>query len=155
MLPARLKDLQREKSAVTSAQIKLEVRKWDDASVLVHLMEGERITFDANAKEAWPKNFFGALVRSDWRKWVEAIKKELAGWDENNAVTLVDIADVPHTAKIVPLGELYTIKRCGRHKHRQCLMGNLLREGKDFGETFSTTVSHPGICTFYSRYELW
>jgi hypothetical protein len=123
MLPARLKDLQREKSAVTSAQIKLEARKWDDASVLVCLMEGEKIAFDVNAKEAWPNNFFDALARSDWREWVEAMKKELAGWDENNAVTLVDISEVPHAAKIVPLGELYTIKRCGKYKHRQCLMG--------------------------------
>jgi len=29
-------------------------------------------------------------------------------------------------------------------------MGNLLREGVDFGNTFSTTVSSSGLCTFYS-----
>ena len=29
-------------------------------------------------------------------------------------------------------------------------MGNLLREGVDYQETFSTTVSGSGLCTFYS-----
>ena len=38
-----------------------------------------------------------------------AFKKELEGWDSNNAVTVVDIADVPKSAKKVPLGELYLI----------------------------------------------
>ena len=29
-------------------------------------------------------------------------------------------------------------------------MGNLLREGVDFADTFSTTISGSGICTFFS-----
>ena len=29
-------------------------------------------------------------------------------------------------------------------------MGNMLRPGVDFGETFSTTVSGSGVCAFYS-----
>ena len=68
----------------------------------------------------------------------------------NNAVSIVDIQDVPAGAKVVPLGELYTIMHDGRYKFRQYLMGNLLREGVDFAETFSTTVFGSGICTFYS-----
>jgi hypothetical protein len=62
----------------------------------------------------------------------------------------VSIDDVPANAKVIPLGELYTRKRDGRYKFRQYLMGNLLREGVDFADTFSTTVSGSGICTFYS-----
>ena len=53
------------------------------------------------------------LVKKDWRKWVEAVKKELTGWDDNGAVEVVNIKDVPPNAKVVPLGELYTIKRDG------------------------------------------
>ena len=56
---------------------------------------------------------------------------------------------MPKNAKVVPLGELYSIKRDGRYKFRQYLMGNLLREGVDYQETFSTTVSGSGLCTFY------
>ena len=43
-----------------------------------------------------------------------------------------------------------TGKRSGTHKFRQNLMGNLLREGIDFKETFSTAVSDAGICLFFS-----
>ena len=45
---------------------------------------------------------------------------------------------------------LYTIKRDGRYKYRQYAMGNLLREGVDFGETFASTVSGDGLRWFCS-----
>jgi hypothetical protein len=90
------------------------------------------------------------LVREDWRKWVEAVKRELEAWDDNNAVEEVDILSVPVTAKIVPLGELYTMKRDGTYKYRQYLMGNLLREGIDYDNNFSTTISSTGITVFYA-----
>ena len=48
-------------------------------------------------------------------------------------------------ASIIPLGELFSIKRSGKHKFRQYALGNLLKEGKDFGETFSSTVSGDGL----------
>ena len=63
---------------------------------------------------------------------------------------MVPISKVPANAKIVPLGEPHARKRDGRHKFRQCLMGNLLREGVDFADAFSTTISGSGICTFFS-----
>ena len=93
-------------------------------------------TFPQVSKNKWPKDFFQLLVKSDWRRWVAAVKKEIAGWTDNNAVTVIDINEVPATAKIVPLGELYSIKRDGTYKFRQYIMGNLLREGVDFADTF-------------------
>ena len=134
----KLKDLKKEKHKLTVA------------SILVFLVEGEQVAFKSKDEDTNPKNFFELLVKSNWRKWVEAVKKELEGWDVNNTVTVVSINDVPRNAKVVPLGELYTKKRDGRYKYRQYLMGNLLREGVDFAYTFSTTVSGSGICTFYS-----
>ena len=134
--------------------LQLEAREQDlegvVSNIIVMLVEGAQIAFESKEKTNWPKDFFEVLVRKDWRSWVQAVKKELAGWDSNNAVTVVDIKDVPRNAKVVPLGELYTVKRNGTHKFRQYLMGNLLREGVDFGETFSTTVSNTGICLFFS-----
>jgi hypothetical protein len=69
------------------------------------LIEGNKVAFAPKDKNDWPKDFFEVVVRSDWRKWVEAVKKEIAGWDDNdnNAVELVNIEDVPASAKIVPL----------------------------------------------------
>lgn len=145
---ARMKDLTLVHKKLTSAMI------------IVMLIEGEKMALGIKDSDKVPKDFFEVLVRSDWRKWVEAIKKELAGWENNRAVTVVKLSDVPSNAKIVPLGELYSKKRDGRYKYRQYLMGNLLREGIDYGETFSTTVSNSGICIFFSlattcKKEVW
>ena len=71
------------------------------------------MAFESQDKNNWPKNFFELLVKKDWRKWVASVKKELQGWDDNNAVSVVKIEDVPVNAKVVPLGELYSIKRDG------------------------------------------
>ena len=51
---------------------------------------------------------------------------------------------------MIPLGELFTIKRSGKYKFRQIAMGNLLKEGKDYGETFASTVSGDGLRWFCS-----
>ena len=97
--------------------LRLEVKKATAARVIVLLVEGEQVAY-ANADEKeLPKNFFEALVKTNWRRWVEAVKKELTRWDANNAVSVVDIKDVPKNAKVVPLGELYTIKRDGCFKY--------------------------------------
>ncbi len=114
------------------------------------LIEGNKVAFATKDVNDWPKDFFEVLVRADWRKWVEAVKKEIAGWDDNNAVELVNIEDVPANAKIIPLGELYTIKRNGTYKFRQYLMGNLLRPGIDFQDNYSTTISSTGTTLFFS-----
>ncbi len=51
-------------------------------------------------------------------------------------------------ASVIPLGELFTIKRSGNYKFRQIALGDLLRQGKDYGETFASTVSGDGLQWF-------
>jgi hypothetical protein len=53
-------------------------------------------------------------------------------------------------ASVIPLGELFTIKRNGKYKFRQIALGNLLKEGKDYGEIFASTVSGDGLRWFCS-----
>jgi hypothetical protein len=121
------------------------------AGIIALLVQGKPIKKKKKEESGFPKDFFEVLVREDWRKWVEAVKKELEAWDDNNAVEEVDITSVPVTAKTVPLGELYTMKRDGTYKYRQYSMGNLLREGIDYDNNFfSTTISSTGITLFYS-----
>ena len=98
----------------------------------------------------WPKDFFEALVRNDWRDWVTAVQKENEGWRTFDAAEEVRYIDMERGASIIPLGELYTIKRNGQHKFRQYAMGNLLKAGKDYGDTFSSTVSGDGLRWFCS-----
>ena len=62
-------------------------------------------------------------------------------------MSVVEISEVPKNTKVVSLGELCTVKRNGRLKFRNYLMGNLLREGIDFVEIFSAMVSGPGFYT--------
>ena len=139
-----------EEHWVRLKDLTLKVRKRAVSNIIALLVEGEKVAFELKDKHKYPKNFFELLVKADWRLWVEAVKKELTGWQANNAVTVVPIEEVPKSAKVVPLGELYSIKRDGRYKFRQYLMGNLLRDGIDFENTFSTTVSDSGICVFFS-----
>jgi hypothetical protein len=74
--------------------------KWVDEIVTL-LVDDNTLTFGPKDEKKWPKTFFEVLVRSDWCKWFEAVKKEIDAWDDNNAVSIVSIKDIPHTAKIV------------------------------------------------------
>ncbi len=73
------------------------------------------------------------------------MKKEIQSWLTFDAYTEILFAEKTPSASIVPLGELYTRKRDLSYKFRQYLMGNLLRKGKDFDETFSCCISWDGI----------
>ena len=105
---------------------------------------------EESEESSWPKDFFEALVRNDWREWVEAVQKENESWRTFNASGEVKYIDIEQGASVIPLGELYTIKRSGQHKFRQYAMGNLLKAGKDYGDTFSSTVSGDGLRWFCS-----
>jgi hypothetical protein len=60
----------------------------------------------------------------------------------------VSYLEVQQGASVIPLGELFTIKRNGKYKFRQIALGNLLKEGKDYAETFASTISGDGIRWF-------
>ena len=62
-----------------------------------------------------------------------------------NAYTEIPFASRTPGSSIVPLGELFTRKRDLSFKFRQYLMGNLLKKGKDYDETFSSCISWDGI----------
>ena len=96
-------------------------------------------------KTKWPQDFFHALVRDDWREWVQAVKKEINSWMDFDAYTEIPFDERTPGSSIVPLGELYTRKRDLSYKFRQYLMGNLLKKGKDYDETFSSCISWDGI----------
>lgn len=99
---------------------------------------------------SWPRDFYEALLRDDWRDWVQAVKNENDSWSMFEASSEIPYEQMERGASIIPLGELFSIKRSGKHKFRQYALGNLLKEGKDFGETFSSTVSGDGLRWFCS-----
>ena len=105
---------------------------------------------DINANGNWPRDFIEALIRPDWRAWVDAVKSENESWDTFEATVEIPYSKVVKGASVIPLGELFTIKRTGKYKFRQIALGNLLKEGKDYGETFASTVSGDGLRWFCS-----
>ncbi len=78
------------------------------------------------------------------------MQKENESWRTFNASIEVNYNEMEQGASIIPLGELYTIKRSGQHKFRPYAMGNLLKARKDYGDTFSSTVSGDGLRWFCS-----
>jgi hypothetical protein len=98
----------------------------------------------------WPRDFLDAMMKEDWREWVSAVKKEIESWHLFDAAKVVAYDDMEKGATIIPLGELFTRKRCGKYKFRQIAMGNMLKKGRDYGETFSSTISGDGLRWFFS-----
>ena len=96
---------------------------------------------DPNASGNWPKDFVEAMIRPDWRSWVDAVKSENDSWDTFEACVEIPYDEIQIGASVIPLGELFTIKRSGKYKFRQIALGNMLKQGKDYGETFASTVS--------------
>jgi hypothetical protein len=99
---------------------------------------------------SWPKDFLQAMISEDWREWVMAIKAEIESWNLFDAAEEVAYHAMERGATLIPLGELFTRKRNGKFKFRQIAMGNMLKPGRDYGETFSTTISGDGLRWFFS-----
>jgi hypothetical protein len=81
---------------------------------------------------------------------VDAVKSENESWNTFEACEEVPYNSIVGGASVIPLGELFTIKITGKYKFRQIALGNMLKEGKDYGETFASTVSGDGQRWFCS-----
>jgi hypothetical protein len=145
---AQVKWLDGSKTYQKMEDLTLQKRK-DVAAYLVGVMvmmaAGPMKESDPNDKSLWPKDFFQAMCKPDWMEWIAAVKKEIESWLVFNAYSEIPFIERKPGSSIVPLGELYTRKRDGSYKFRQYLMGNLLKHGKDFDETFSACISWDGI----------
>jgi hypothetical protein len=87
-------------------QLRLEKPKADVAFIITCIMvEALRVGENPMDKKFWPKDFFHALVRPDWRKWVRVVKKEISSWLDFNAYSVINFQDRTPGSSIVPLGE--------------------------------------------------
>ena len=60
---------------------------------------------DVNSGGNWPKDFYEALVRPDWRLWVEAVKSENESWSTFDACEEIPYDNIISGASVIPLGE--------------------------------------------------
>jgi hypothetical protein len=58
-------------------------------------------------------------LRDDWRDWVQAVKNETDSWGMLEASTEVNYDRMERGASIIPLGELFSVKRNGKSQFRQ------------------------------------
>jgi hypothetical protein len=123
--------------------------KWN-ADTILPIMEMGSCISGSELGGTWRRDFYEALIRPDWRRWIEAIKDENESWNVFDACHEVTYNSIEKGASVIPLGELFTIKRNGKYKFRQIALGNLLKEGKDYAETFASTISGDGIRWFYA-----
>jgi hypothetical protein len=64
--------------------------KVDVEAIMSTLELGGVPDFESKAqKTSWPKDFFEAMMRDDWRDWIASVKKEQDGWNDNDAATEV------------------------------------------------------------------
>ena len=98
-----------------------------------------------------PKNFFEALMRDDWRQWIEAFRKEKQGFILNDVFEEVDRKEDP-LDPIVPIVEVNTIKHDGTYKNRDAACGSKrsLAAGIDYNETFQPTRAVVTVRLFFS-----
>jgi hypothetical protein len=119
----------------------------------VALLAGDVLTEEAKDvanKAAPPRNFFECLLRDDWKLWLESIRREMKGWEENDAFEEIDFDDASLDHPILELAELFSVKRDGRYKLRLIALGNILRKGVDYKETFAPTATADGLRWFLS-----
>ena len=81
---------------------------------------------------------------------MESIRREMKGWEENDAYEEIDFDDSSPDHPILDLAELFSIKRDGRYKLRLIALGNILRKGMDYKDTFAPTVTADGLRWFLS-----
>ena len=83
---------------------------WDVKSILPILEVGGAVSSaNGDMGGSWPRDFYEALIRPDWRLWVEAVKSEMDSWIEFQACEEVPYENVDVGASVIPLGELFTI----------------------------------------------
>jgi hypothetical protein len=76
----------------------------------VALLSGDVLTEEAKDvanKVAPPRNFFECLLRDDWKPWLESIRREMKGWEENDAFEEIDFDDASLDHPVLELAELF------------------------------------------------
>jgi hypothetical protein len=91
--------------------------------------------------EKFPTIFLDALIKDDWRDWVEAYRKEWSTWELTNSYAIRKWNDMKDGTILTRLYELTDIKKNGRYKVRPVLAGETMRKDLDYGNTFARTAS--------------
>ena len=92
-------------------------------------------------QEKFPQHFLDALIKPDWRQWVEAYKKEWSTWDLTQSYEIRKYEEMKDGTILTRLYELADIKKDGTYKIRPVLAGETMEKDLDYGNTYARTAS--------------
>ena len=113
--------------------------------------------YNVGEKEArtWtiPEDFWDVLKDPLWKEWIEAIRKEMKGFEDNEVFLTTPRSEAKATGKkIIPNKELYSRKykngKLTRHKYRHTARGDFLRAGVDYGNSYWSSASSTTLKIF-------
>ncbi len=98
-----------------------------------------------------PRDFWQALVSSQWREWVNAVKAEIESWDMFEAAEEVSFDDMERGATIIPLGELFGFGF--RYRNEIPDISQLHPTSPNFSQTFPKSwLTFPKCCSTYPNF---
>jgi transposase InsO family protein len=80
------------------------------------------------------------MIPADRKPWDISEDDEWAS-HVDNATFGPPLTKVPFGFQVVPIGDVYKLKRDGRNKHRSVVRGNRMREGRDYNHTHATVAN--------------
>ena len=100
-----------------------------------------------------PEDFWDVLRDPLWKEWIEAIRKEMQGFEDNAVFQTTSRKEAKLTGKkIIPNKEICSRKYKGgkltRHKYRHTARGDYLRAGVDYGNSYWSSASSTTLKIF-------
>jgi hypothetical protein len=99
----QIKWMDKSNTYMRFGEVQVEKKK-DVAAYLVMVMAPSmlRKEVDPNDKTHWPKDFFQAMMKPEWREWIAAVKKEIESWLVFNAIAEIPFHERKPGSAIVP-----------------------------------------------------
>ena len=127
-------------SVYTTMCMQLGLPKWQEPFKTLAAIETSVsksvVPIDTATAEILPCSTWEALVSPQWRKWIEAIRKEHLGWIAADVYDIVNKCEMKPGEMCVDIKEIFSVKRTGECKYRGALRGDQLRKDVDYHNTF-------------------
>ena len=102
-----------------------------------------------------PESWNDVMTSPQKGKWLESMQIEYNTFKEMNTYRLVPLSSVPKGSKVFRLAWKYKLKRKGdmtldKYKSRCVLMGNFMRKGRDYLESFAVGARMMSVKMIYA-----
>jgi len=99
-----------------------------------------------------PTDFWDVMMDPLFMEWIKSIRKEMQGFEENHVWLRTKQKNMVKGKRPIKTKEIYSRKykhgKLSRHKYRHAARGDMLRAGKDYGNTYWSSVSSTSLKLF-------